>query len=119
MRSAPPISGAFSPCRWSEPGVRWVPAAVSDFARNASRPVHTSPTVLRVRGYRFYFFSREERRPHVHVQHASGEAKIWLDPEVALAAVYGLSDTRAAMAVRIAKEHEREIRAAWRAHFEG
>jgi len=38
---------------------------------------------------------------------------------VALAAVYGLSDTRAAMAVRIAKEHEREIRAAWRAHFEG
>jgi hypothetical protein len=76
-----------------------------------------SPTVLRVRGYRFYFFSREEARPHVHVQHASGEAKISLDPEVGLAARYGLSDARAAVAVRIAKEHEDEIHAAWQAHF--
>src|SRR2546426_8436204 len=43
-----------------------------------------SPTVLRVRGYRFYFFSREEPRPHVHVQHAGGEAKFWLEPQVEL-----------------------------------
>jgi hypothetical protein len=78
-----------------------------------------SPTVLRVRGYRFYFFSREETRPHVHVQHASGEAKIWLDPKVALANNDGLSEARAAVAVRIAREHEDDIRAAWRAHFEG
>ncbi len=26
-----------------------------------------SPTVFRERGYRFYFFSREEPRMHVHV----------------------------------------------------
>jgi Domain of unknown function (DUF4160) len=78
-----------------------------------------SPTVLRVRGYRFYFFSREEMRPHVHVQHASGEVKIWLDPKVALANNCGLSDARAAVAVRIAQEHEDEIRAAWQEHFEG
>ena len=32
-----------------------------------------SPTILRIKGFRFYFFSREERRAHVHVQHA--EAK--------------------------------------------
>jgi hypothetical protein len=41
-----------------------------------------SPTVLRIRGYRFYFFSREELRAHVHVQHAEGEAKFWLEPAV-------------------------------------
>ena len=40
--------------------------------------VQVSPTVLRVRGFRFYFFSREEQRPHVHVQHAEGEAKFWI-----------------------------------------
>lgn len=45
-------------------------------------PVPVRPTVLRVRGFRFYFFSREERRPHVHVQHAEGEAKFWIDPTV-------------------------------------
>ena len=76
-------------------------------------------SALRVRGYRLYFLSREETRPHVHVQHASGEAKIWLDPKVALANNYGLSEARAAVAVRIARGHEDDIRAAWRAHFEG
>jgi hypothetical protein len=49
-----------------------------------------SPTILRVKGYRFYFFSREERRAHVHVQHADGEAKFWIDPGVELAANFSL-----------------------------
>jgi hypothetical protein len=78
-----------------------------------------SPTVLRVRGYRFYFFSREETRPHVHVQHVTGEAKIWLDPRVELAHKYGLTAVRAAVAVRLTEEHQNDIRAAWKAHFEG
>lgn len=76
-----------------------------------------SPTVLRVAGYRFYFFSREESRPHVHVQHATGEAKIWLEPTVALAQSFGLSAARINTAVRLVKEHRDEITAAWKAHF--
>jgi hypothetical protein len=44
-----------------------------------------SPTVFQARGYRFYFFSREAPRAHVHVQHAEGEAKFWLEPAGALA----------------------------------
>lgn len=47
--------------------------------------------VLRARGYRFYFFSREEACAHVHVQHATGEAKLWLDPELEVAKNYGLN----------------------------
>jgi hypothetical protein len=42
-----------------------------------------TPTVLRVKGFRFHFFSREEPRAHVHVQHAEGEAKFWIEPAVA------------------------------------
>ena len=76
-----------------------------------------SPTVLRVRGYRFYFFSREEPRPHVHVQHASGEAKFWLEPQLELAQNYGLTPTRINTALRIIREHQDEIRAAWEKHF--
>lgn len=76
-----------------------------------------SPTVFRARGYRFYFFSREERRPHIHVHHASGEAKFWLKPVVALAQNYGLSPSRISTALRLIREHEDEIRAAWEAHF--
>ncbi len=78
-----------------------------------------SPTVLRVRGYRFYFFSREERRPHVHVQHASGEAKFWLEPQVELAADYGLGSTRINAARKIIEERVDDIRAAWAKHFGG
>jgi hypothetical protein len=76
-----------------------------------------SPTVLRVRGYRFYFFSREETRPHVHVQHATGEAKVWLEPDVAVAQNHGLSPTRLVTVVRLVEEHRDEIRAAWKVHF--
>jgi hypothetical protein len=47
--------------------------------------------VFRASGLRFYFFSREETRIHIHVMGANGEAKIWLDPEITLARNHGLS----------------------------
>ena len=50
-----------------------------------------SPTVFRESGFRFYFFSREETRMHVHVQ-GPGEAKYWLEPAVELAHNYGLNE---------------------------
>ena len=76
-----------------------------------------SPTVLRAGGFRFYFFSREERRMHVHVYHEEGEAKFWLDPEVQLAQNYGLRPHRIARARKLIRRHEDEIRAAWKKHF--
>jgi hypothetical protein len=39
-----------------------------------------SPTVLREKGYRFFFFSKEEPRCHIHVEARGGEAKFWLEP---------------------------------------
>ena len=39
------------------------------------------PTVLRVKGYRFFFFSNEENEPiHIHVEKAESYVKVWLDP---------------------------------------
>jgi hypothetical protein len=70
-----------------------------------------------VRGYRFYFFSREEPRLHVHVHHASGEAKFWLEPAIELADDYGLGPRRVAIALKIIKDHQHDIRAAWTEHF--
>jgi len=76
-----------------------------------------SPTIFRDGGYRFFFFSREERRTHIHVSHPTGEAKFWIDPSIELAANYGLPAQRLARALRLIEEHEDEIRAAWRRHF--
>ncbi|MFO7883947.1 MAG: DUF4160 domain-containing protein [Desulfobacteraceae bacterium] len=50
-----------------------------------------SPTLLREKGYRFFFFSREETRMHVHIHCENGEAKFWLKPEIELAKNYRLS----------------------------
>jgi hypothetical protein len=76
-----------------------------------------SPTVLRVKGFRFYFFSREERRGHVHVQHAEGEAKFWIEPTVELAANFGLKAKQITEVRTLIEEHLNEIRAAWAKHF--
>ncbi len=38
-----------------------------------------APTVFRQGAFRFFFFSREEPRMHIHVTHTDGEAKFWLE----------------------------------------
>lgn len=77
---------------------------------------HMSPTVLRARGFRLYFFSDEEPRPHVHVEHATGEAKFWLTPHVRLARNWGLRLHRLAEAKRLIEEHRDAILAKWKDH---
>jgi hypothetical protein len=78
-----------------------------------------TPTILKVGGLRFYFFSREEPRPHVHVQGARGEAKFWIEPRIELAADYGLGARMIARARQLIQENEDEIRSAWGRHFGG
>ena len=69
-----------------------------------------SPTVFRAGGLRFYFFSREESRLHVHVQGTGGEAKFWLEPKIELAQNYGMSRRSIASALRlILLCHERAL----------
>ncbi len=78
-----------------------------------------SPTVLRVGALRFFFFSREESRIHVHVQAPDGEAKFWLEPEIALAESVGLSGPILTRVERLVRKHETEIKTAWHKHFPG
>ncbi len=76
-----------------------------------------SPTVMRIGPYRFFFNSREETRKHVHVATASGTAKFWLEPVVALESYYDLSPKDLRDIDLLVREHENELRAAWDRHF--
>jgi hypothetical protein len=39
------------------------------------------PTVLRIKGLRFHFYSDERTEPaHIHIRSADGECKFWLSP---------------------------------------
>ena len=76
-----------------------------------------SPTVFRYKGYRFFFFSREEERMHVHVYCEEGEAKFWMVPEISLAHNYGLSKHQIRELLNIVREHKDEITDSWKKHF--
>lgn len=76
-----------------------------------------SPTIFRERGYRFFFFSREETRPHVHVYSPDGEAKFWLEPQLELARNYHLNKVQLREIETIIEGHVDELKAAWYQHF--
>lgn len=76
-----------------------------------------SPTVFRDGEFRFFFFSREESRVHIHVSHPDGEAKFWLKPNIELARNIGLSSTKIKDAERLVASRHQEILDAWNNHF--
>ncbi len=76
-----------------------------------------SPTIFKEGSFRFFFFSREEARMHVHVSHPDGEAKFWLSPHLALATSVGLSPKQLKKAEKLVENHLEDIAHAWRTHF--
>jgi hypothetical protein len=76
-----------------------------------------SPTVFKEEGYRFFFFSREETRMHIHVYCEKGEAKFWLEPEIELAKNYKLSRSELKTIEKIIEARQNELRDAWQKHF--
>jgi hypothetical protein len=78
-----------------------------------------SPTIWREKGYRFFFFSREESRMHVHVAGPNGEAKYWLAPEIGLARNEGLSRAQLGEIEALIEVHADEFKIAWKRHFGG
>ena len=82
-----------------------------------NKKIVMSPTVFRHKKYRFFFFSREESRIHVHVECPEGEAKFWLEPVVALAEYESLAKADLHEIQRIVEGKKDEIVEAWRKHF--
>ena len=76
-----------------------------------------SPTVFRIKGYRFYFLSNEEERIHVHISCEDGEAKFWIEPIVSLATYHGLKKNKLNEIQRIVEKRKDEIIKEWKRHF--
>ena len=56
---------------------------------------------------------------HVHVISAEGEAKFWLEPDIALAKSYHYSAKELKGIESIIEAHHDELIGAWRRHFNG
>ena len=73
-----------------------------------------SPTLFRVNNARFYFFTREEPRMHIHVQTPDGEAKFWIEPTIELAESIKLKPKELKRLKDIVIEHQQEIINEWK-----
>jgi Domain of unknown function (DUF4160) len=63
------------------------------------------PTVLRIEGFRFFFYSKEGNEPaHVHVERGEDRAKFWLSP-VSLVWADGFNASEINKLLRIVREN--------------
>ena len=75
------------------------------------------PEVLRVGGFRFFFFSREGHEPrHIHVEQAERYAKFWLEP-IELVEARGFRGSELRDLYSIIEEHRDKFIIAWDEHF--
>ena len=75
------------------------------------------PTVLRIDGFEFYFFSSEGTEPpHIHVRGYGNQAKFWLNP---VQLVYNRSYNTSTLnrIYHIVRDHQTVLLEAWNAHF--
>jgi hypothetical protein len=71
------------------------------------------PILLRVRGYRLWFYEADlDEPPHVHVGKEASEAKYWLNP-VALSKSRGFREHEQTEIRKIIEEYRAEILEAW------
>lgn len=75
------------------------------------------PTLLRIKGYRFFFFSLDwQEPPHVHVESAERYGKFWLDP-VMLARSTGFRSGEIKEIREIVKKYRPFFKEKWNEHF--
>jgi hypothetical protein len=75
------------------------------------------PTIFRLDGYRFYFYSHEPNEsPHVHIDKAGASIKVWLDP-VAHAKNTGFRRSEINGIIAMVAEHRSPLLEAWYEYF--
>jgi len=71
------------------------------------------PTILRERGFRFFFYMADRfEPPHIHVSRDDSAAKIWLDP-LEFVFVEGFRRHECNEIIRIIESHLDDLLQAW------
>ena len=75
------------------------------------------PTVLRIDGFRFFFYSSDRQEPiHIHVEKEGNAAKFWLIP-IRLQESHGFSRKDLNKILKIIKNNEELLLRSWDEYF--
>jgi hypothetical protein len=76
------------------------------------------PTVLKIDGFRFFFYSNEGNEPkHIHVKKGDFEGKVWLEPEIQIAWIDGFSRKDEKKIVELLNSNYEELIKKWDEYF--
>jgi hypothetical protein len=78
------------------------------------------PVVFRESGLSYFFYSNEgmpREARHIHVRGGGRDAKIWLEPEIAIADSYGFNSHDLSTILHVVAENRDLILRAWHEHF--
>lgn len=75
------------------------------------------PTVLRIAGFRFFFYSNESNEPpHIHVERGDSVAKFWLEP-AELVSSAGFTAKEINQLRKMVIENKEQLLDSWHAYF--
>ena len=78
------------------------------------------PTILKWKGYRFFFYSNEGdpiEPMHIHIRKERNVAKFWLEPVVALSDSYGMSPRELNKLQKVVENNAKFIKRTWYEYF--
>jgi hypothetical protein len=76
------------------------------------------PTILRHRGYRFYFYSSDaDEPPHVHVDHSGRTINVWLET-LKIAYNDGYPMRTVTVVLDLVDRNRDQLLEAWREYFD-
>jgi len=75
------------------------------------------PTVLKLLGFRFYYWSQEHKPIHIHVKKGDAEARFVIEPEVELSENHGLKPHELALAEEIIRDNCEFMIEHWKLYF--
>ena len=74
------------------------------------------PTILRIDGYRFFFFSDEHSPQHIHIEKGDGYARIELD-SFKITDSYNLNSKELKKLTDLVKKNNEKLVKAWNEYF--
>jgi hypothetical protein len=76
------------------------------------------PTLLLVRGLRFFFYSNENNEPiHVHITKGAANGKIWLEPSLEVDYLIGFSNSEEKDIWETVQTESANFKKKWNEHF--